>query len=82
MCRMTLTSKKISEYCQEAGYEMLSVRDEHVCALETLARPEDAPKHNDPFDRIMVAQAKSEEMLFLTHDSLIPYYNEKCIISV
>lgn len=79
---MPISGKQLSEYCEEAGYEMLSVRDEHVYALETLSRQNDAQKHNDPFDRIMVAQAKAEEMLFLTHDSLIPYYNEKCIISV
>ena len=51
-------------------------------ALETLKRPEDAPKHNDPFDRILVSQAKAENMVFLTHDSLIPYYGERCIMSV
>lgn len=79
---MPVSGKELSEYCQKAGYEMLSVRDEHVYALETLMRLDDAPRHNDPFDRIMVAQAKSEEMLLLTHDSLIPYYNEKCIVLV
>ena len=26
--------------------------------------------------------AKAEGMVFVTHDSLIPYYNEKCVISV
>lgn len=79
---MPLSGKELSEYCQESGYEMLSIRDEHVFALETLTRTQDAPKHNDPFDKIMVAQAKSEDMIFLTHDALIPYYNEKCIVSV
>ena len=79
---MPVSGKELSEYCQKAGYEMLSVRDEHVYALETLFRLDDAPRHNDPFYRIMVAQAKSEEMLLLTHDSLIPYYNEKCIVLV
>ena len=38
--------------------------------------------HHDPFDRMLIAQAKAENMSFLTHDSLIPCYNEKCIISV
>jgi hypothetical protein len=30
----------------------------------------------------MIAQAKAEKLMFLTHDSLIPYYEEKFIISV
>ena len=38
--------------------------------------------HHDPFDRILVSQAKAENMVFLTHDSLIPYYGERCIMSV
>ena len=36
----------------------------------------------DLFDRILLAQAKSEGMKFMTHDSLIPYYNESFVISV
>ncbi len=61
---------------------MLSVRDDHVYVLENLRRAENAPRHNDPFDRIMLAQAKGEGMSFITHDSLIPHYMEKCIIAV
>lgn len=60
----------------------IDILNKHVSALETLKRPEDAPKHNDPFDRIMVAQAKAEGIMFLTHDTLIPYYDEPFIISV
>ena len=51
-------------------------------ALETITRAANAPRHNDPFDRMLVAQAKAENMSFLTHDTLIPYYEEKCIIFV
>ena len=76
---MPLSGKELSEFCGEAGYKMLSICDKHVYVLETLSRSENAPKHNDPFDRIMLAQAKAEGMIFVTHDSLIPYYNEKCV---
>ena len=53
-----------------------------VAELESLVRPKDAPPHKDPFDRILLAQAKSEGMKFMTHDTLIPYYNESFVISV
>ena len=43
---------------------------------------ENAPPHHDPFDRMLIAQAKAENMSFLTHDASLPYYEEKCIISV
>lgn len=31
---------------------------------------------------IMIAHAKAEKLMFLTHDSLIPYYEESFIITV
>ena len=76
------SGKELSGYCLEAGYEPLEISERHVYSLETLRRDKAAKPHNDPFDRMMIAQAKSENMLFLTHDSLLPDYNEACIISV
>lgn len=37
---------------------------------------------SDPFDRILLAQAESERMKFMTHDTLIPYYNGLFVINV
>lgn len=79
---MPISGKQLSQYCQKAGYQMVPVQDEHAYALEGLQRMEGAPGHKDPFDCIMIAQAKVENMMFITHDSLLPYYMEKCIISV
>ena len=76
------TGKELSGFCMEAGFHCLEVKERHVFALETLKRPEDAPRHNDPFDRILVSQAKAENMFFVTHDSMIPYYGERCITPV
>ena len=76
------TGKDLSQFCREAGFLPVEMRDRHVFALETIARAEGAPSHHDPFDRMLVAQAKAENMCFITHDSLIPYYEEKCIIAV
>ena len=51
--------------------------------LDTLYYSPKAPQtHKDPFDRILICQAKAESMLLMTHDSLIPYYNEPCVLSV
>ena len=79
---IAFTGKELSQYCQEAGFLSVEMRDKHVYALETLTCSVGAPAHHDPFDRMLVAQAKAENLSFLTHDSLIPYYDEKCIISV
>lgn len=37
--------------------------------------------NNDPFDKILVSQAKVNEMKLLTHDSVMAFYDESCIIS-
>lgn len=80
--KMPISGRKFTEYCRRAGFHVLNVKDEHVHSLETLKRKENAPRHNDPFDRIMVVQARTENMKFVTHDSLIPWYMEDCILSV
>lgn len=76
------TGEDLARYCGLAGFMNLPVLDKHIFAMETLQRPADAPEHHDPFDRLLIGQAKAENMTFLTHDSLIPYYNEKCVVSV
>ena len=50
--------------------------------VESLHRNENAPPHKDPFDRLLIAQAKNEDMTFVTHDALLPGYRELCIFSV
>ena len=52
-----------------------------VLTLETLTYPaEGVKRHKDPFDRIMLAQAKNNNMLFITNDGLIPNYEEPCVV--
>lgn len=80
--KMRIGGRDFSEKCMSSGLEMLPVYDRHVYGLETLARLDDAPPHNDPFDRIMLAQAKVDGLKFITHDSLIPFYNEECVFTV
>ena len=79
---VSFTGRELSEFCQEAGFTSLPVRDRHVFALETLSRTEGAPPHHDPFDQMLIAQAKAENMTLLTHDALLPYYGEPCVVFV
>lgn len=74
--------RSFADGCMDNGYIALPITLEHVYALDTLKRPKDAPRHKDPFDRILLAQAKAENMILLTHDSMMPYYNESFIMSV
>ena len=80
--QMLIGAKELLDYCQQAGYEALPVQSRHIVALEGLMRAPEARPHNDPFDRIMIAQAKADGLMLLTHDALIPDYRESCILWV
>ncbi len=80
--QMPINEEDFVRLCEETGFTQLPIESEHIFSLKTLSRPESAPKHNDPFDRMLLAQAKYEKIKLITHDSLIPYYGEKCVMSV
>lgn len=80
--KMPISGMKFYENCVAAGYNPLKVEVEHIALLSTLKRSENSPKHNDPFDRMLIAQSKKEGIKFMTHDELIPQYNEDCVLAV
>ena len=54
----------------ENGLNILPILLPHIYALSDLEN-----HHNDPFDRLLIAQAKSESMMLLTMDSKIRVYS-------
>lgn len=80
--QMDFTAEQVAGYCAESGFYRLPISEEHIFCLQNLKRPESAPPHKDPFDRLLICQAMTENMLLVTHDRLIPDYNEPCVCSV
>ena len=80
--QMPMDEETFVYLCEETGFEMLDIWLPHIFALKNLTRQENAPRHNDPFDRLLLAQAKTEGIRFLTHDSLITGYNEPCVMMI
>lgn len=75
-----ISGSMLDKYCLQSGMNCLLIKPEHSFLLDTLAYSDKAQReHKDPFDRLLICQAKSEDMLFLTHDELLPYYNEPCV---
>ena len=79
---MPVSEEEFVALCEKTGFTQLPVKIEHIFLLKTLERADNAPKHNDPFDRMLLSQAKYEELKLLTHDSQFPYYGENCVMSV
>lgn len=73
--RIPVSGAEFLHFCEKAGYAGLPIRDRHVLALESLPN-----LHSDPFDRILVAQARAESLLFLTRDAVLAGYGDPVLI--
>ncbi len=62
--------KNIEEAISVSGFSLLPIDIHHVLALESLPHI-----HNDPFDRILIAQAKSIPLTLISSDKKIWKYN-------
>lgn len=58
----------------EAGFSTLDIHVSHAIGVEKLVH-----LHGDPFDRLMVAQARAEGMRLLTHDKALAAYGD-CVM--
>lgn len=79
---MPVNGQEFMEGCLKAGFEPLPIKNDHVLAVAALKRKKKEPPHHDPFDRVLIAQAKTEKMLLITHDRLLSGYSEKCIMTI
>lgn len=80
--KMPFSEDLIDDLCDDAGFGRFNIRTPHILALHDLTRNENTPVHKDPFDRILLAQAKTENALLLTHDKRLAEYSEPCVILV
>ena len=55
----------------QAGFLPLTIRDEHIFALQAVPLT-----HTDPFDRLLIAQSTVEGWRFLTHDRRLAHLSE------
>ena len=77
---LPITAKEISDYCKQSGFNLLELQEKSIHILQNLSRPDTEPPHKDPFDRMLLCQAISNNMMFMTHDSKIIGYDTDKII--
>src|SRR5689334_15357665 len=66
---MTVSAEEALSEFLEAGYQVLDVTRAHALAVAALP-----PLHRDPFDRMLVAQARAEPLRLLTADRTVAAY--------
>ena len=62
-------SESISSQQQTNGLEVLPIELQHIFALSQLPQ-----HHKDPFDRLLIAQARVEQITLLSADSVFQQY--------
>ena len=67
--RLGAELKSLMLQCQQSGFFILGLENEHILALEKLQS-----YHKDPFDRILIAQCLAEELEIISSDAAIDSY--------
>lgn len=68
---MPIDGEQAIAWFREAGYRFLPVKPEHAAAVARLPS-----LHQDPFDRLLVAQALLEPMRLMSRDPQVLRYSE------
>ena len=69
-----LSLKELFDFADRNQIEIIPINYEHLLQLSKLP-----VHHNDPFDRLIIAQAISEELTIITRDKLFKNYKVKQI---
>ncbi len=73
--KLTANLQAILQQLPENNFQQLPIHANHLLALGMLP-----PHHQDPFDRMLIAQASHEPMHLLTHDQQLGDYSELVIL--
>ncbi len=66
---LIVDARRLRRGLLDNGYEEVPVNSEHALAIGTLA-----PRHRDPFDLMLVAQAMVEGLILVTSDPALTGY--------
>ena len=66
---LPITAKEFRQHLIDSGFKELPITSRHAEIVETLPH-----FHDDPFDRMLIAQAMAEDCILVTHDDKLPQY--------
>jgi PIN domain nuclease of toxin-antitoxin system len=71
---MSIPFDKLEVYLEKNEFSILEYNFEHLKTLLTLPF-----LHSDPFDRLIISQAITDDLTIITHDSLFRNYSVKLL---
>jgi PIN domain nuclease of toxin-antitoxin system len=75
MGKIDVAPAELAAAIDSSGFVELPVSAVHAAGVSQLA-----PHHNDPFDRLLIAQAQAEPLKLLTADPVLVQYSELVIL--
>ncbi|MGL5840182.1 MAG: type II toxin-antitoxin system VapC family toxin [Sphingorhabdus sp.] len=72
---MPVSGKAFLRELERALVEPMPIQPIHASAIDDLP-----PVHGDPFDRLLIATAAQEGMIFLTHDAMLRNYGDFVLV--
>lgn len=79
---LEFTTDDFVEMCHAAGFINAPLEENHITAANHLVWGDSGEEHRDPFDRILLAQAITEGMHFMTADERIVQFKQINVIHV
>lgn len=76
---MPYSAEDFIELCQRGEFGVRPLTREAIYAYGGLAFDRVGDLHKDPFDRLLIAQAKTEGLTLATHDRLLALYGEPAV---
>lgn len=76
VAKMEVTGSDLWRLAGEEGFEALGVEQRHLAELENLPS---VAGHGDPYDHLLLAQAKAEAAVLMTVDRAMTRYGVPCI---
>lgn len=69
---------KIIALLENYNIAILDLTPQHIRAYETLSTPTiNGKQHDDPFDRLLIAQSMAEKITLISADQKFPFYQDR-----
>lgn len=76
-----LSAEQFIFLCDQNGIANISIKNSNILKIKDINKVKNT-KHNDPFDKMLLAQAMSENMILITHDKKFEAYSNPNIMLV
>jgi len=79
---ISVNCTKLCHICEQNYINNLKIENKHIYELKNIKPVNTKIKHNDTFDKMLLAQAISENMILITHDKKFNNYKSKNLLIV